>query len=55
MLQDMNNTEASFVFYVKDGTFTHLEQSKNSLLTVNETRIVRRTVHHDLIAIFSVM
>jgi len=31
MLQDMNNMEASFVLYVKVGTFTHLEQSTNSL------------------------
>jgi len=29
MLQEMDNMEASCVFYVKVGTFTHLEQSKN--------------------------
>jgi len=55
MLQDMDNMEASFVFYVKVGTFTHLEQSTNALLTVNTTGIVRLTVHHDLIANISFM
>jgi len=33
MVQDMDNMEASCVFYVKVGTFTNLEQSKISLLT----------------------
>jgi len=50
MLQDMDNMEASFVFHVKVGMFTHLEQSKNALLAVNETGIVWLTVQHDLIA-----
>jgi len=49
MVQDMDNGEASCVFYVKVSTFTHLEQSKTSLLMVNKTGIVRLTVQHDLI------
>jgi hypothetical protein len=48
MLQDMDNTEASCVFYVMVGMFTHLEQSKTSRLTVNKTAIVRLPVQHDL-------
>jgi hypothetical protein len=55
MLQDMDNMEASCVFYVKVGTVTHLEQSKTSLLTVKETGIVRLTVQHDLIVSVSFM
>jgi len=47
MLQDMDNMEASCVFYVKVGKFTHLEQSKTSLLTVNKPETVRLTVQHD--------
>jgi len=54
-LQDMGNMEGSFIFYVKVGTFTHLEQSKNALLTVNKMGIVTLTVHHDLIASVSSM
>jgi len=49
MLQDMDNMEASHVFYVKVSTFTHLEQSKISHLTVNKSGTVRLTVQHDLI------
>jgi len=49
MLQVMDNMEASCVFYVKVGTFTHLEQSKISLLTVNNSGIVTLTVQHDMI------
>jgi len=49
MLQVMDNMEASCVFYVKVGTFTHLEQSKVFLLTVNKSGIVTLTVQHDLI------
>jgi len=45
----MDNMEASCVFYVKVGTFTHLEQSKISLLTVNKSRIVTLTIQHDKI------
>jgi len=55
MLQDMDNMEASCVFYVKVSTFTYLEQSKTSLLTVNKTGIVRLTVQHDLIVSVSFM
>jgi len=55
MLQDMDNMEASFVFYVEVGMFTHLEHIKNALLTFNKMEIVRLTVHHDLIASFSCM
>jgi len=46
MLQDMDNMEASCVFYVKVGTFAQLEQSKSCLLTVNKTGRVRLTVQH---------
>jgi len=49
MLQVMDNMEARCVFYVQVGTFTHLEQSKISLLTVNKSRIVMLTVQHDMI------
>jgi len=49
MLQVMDNMEARCVFYVKVGTFTHLEQSKISLLTVNKSGIVMLTVQHDMI------
>jgi len=49
MLQVMDNMEASCVVYVKVGTFTHLEQSKISLLTVNNSGIVTLTVQHDMV------
>jgi len=49
MLQVMDNMEARCVFYVKVGTFTHLEQSKISLLTANKSGIVTLTVQHDMI------
>jgi len=49
MLQVMGNMEARCVFYVKVGTFTHLEQSKISLLTVNYSRIVTLTVKLDIV------
>jgi len=55
MLKDMDNMEATCVFYVKIDTFTHLEQRKISLLTVNTTGLVRQTVQHDLIAGVSFM
>jgi len=48
MLQVMDNLEASCVIYVKVGSFTHLEQSKIFLLTVNESGIVTLTIQHDL-------
>jgi len=55
MLQDMDNIEASCLFYVQVGTFTHLEQSKIANLTVNKLGIVRLTVQHDLIVSISFM
>jgi len=55
MLQDMDNMEASCVFYVKVSTFTHLEQSETSLLTVIKSGIVRLTIQHDLIVSISFM
>jgi len=55
MLQDMDNMEASCVFYVKVSTFTHLEQSKTTLLTVNQSEMVRLIVQHDLIVSVSFM
>jgi hypothetical protein len=45
----MDNMEASCVFYIKVSTFTHLEQSKICLLTVNKSEIVMLTVQHDMI------
>jgi hypothetical protein len=50
MLQAMDNIEASYVFYVKVGTFTHHELSKISRLTVHKIGIVKLTIQHDLIA-----
>ena len=55
MLQDMDNMEASCVFYVKVGNFTYLKQSKTSLLTVSKSGIVRLTIQHDLIVSVSFM
>jgi hypothetical protein len=55
MLQDMDNMEASCVCYVKLSTFTHLEQCKTTLLTVNQSGIVRLIVLHDLIVSVSFM
>jgi len=49
MLQVMDNMEASCIVYVKVGMFTHLEQSKISLLTVNNSGIVTLTVQHDMV------
>jgi hypothetical protein len=49
MLQVMDNIEVSCVFYVMVSTFTHLEQSKIALLTVNESGIMMLTVQHDMI------
>jgi len=51
MLQVMDNMEASCVFYVKVGKFTHLQKSKISLQTVNNSGIVTLTVQHDMIVI----
>jgi len=55
MLQDMHNMEASCVIYAKVGTFTHPEQSKIPLLTVNKMGIVRLTVQLGLIVSISLM
>jgi len=55
MLQDMDNMEASCIFYVKVGTFSHLGQSKISLLTFNKRGIGKLTIQHDLIATVSFM
>jgi len=55
MLQDLDNMEASCIFYVKVGTFTHLEQSKTALLTIDKTGIVKLTVQHDFIFSVSFM
>jgi hypothetical protein len=49
MLQVMDNTEVSCVFYVKVGTFTHFEQSKISQLTVNQSGILMLTVQYNMI------
>jgi len=49
MLQVMENMEASCVFYVKVGTFTHPEQSKMTLMSVTNTGIVTLTIQHDII------
>ena len=49
MLQDTDNMEASCIFSLKVSTFTHLEQCKTSLLTVNKTGIVRLTFQPYLI------
>jgi len=49
MLQVMDNMKASCVFYVKVGMFTHLEQSKISLLRFHNSGIVTLTVQHDMI------
>jgi len=55
MLQVMDNMEVSCVFYVKVCTFTHLEQSKIGLLTVNKSGIMMLTVQHDMIVSVSFM
>jgi hypothetical protein len=49
MLQVMDNMEASCVFYIKVSMFTHLEQTKTSLFTVNESGTVVLTIQHVLI------
>jgi len=55
MLQDMDNMEASCVFYAKVSMFTYLEQSKTSLLNANKLGIVRLTVQQDWIVSISCM
>ena len=49
MLQDMDTMEASCIIYVKVGIFNQHNQSKICLLTVNNMRIVRLIVQHNLI------
>jgi len=49
MLQVIDNMEASCVFFVKVGTFTHIQKSNISLLTVNNSGIVTLTVQHNMI------
>jgi len=55
MLQNMDKMEASCIFDVKVSTFTQLEQSKISLVSVNKLGIVRLTVQHDRIVSVSMM
>jgi hypothetical protein len=55
MLQVMDSIEVSCVYYVKVSTFTHREQSKIGLFTVNKSGIVTLTVQHDMIVSFSFM
>jgi len=45
----MDKMEANCIFYVKVGTFDHLEQSKICHLTINKMGIVRLTVQHRMI------
>ena len=49
MLQDMDNMEASCIFYVKVCMFDELEQSKVCVLTVSDIVIVILTVQHGMI------
>jgi hypothetical protein len=55
MLQAMDNLEASCVFYVKVSMFTHLAQSKTTLLTINQSGMNWLIVRHDLIVSVSFM
>jgi hypothetical protein len=45
----MDNMEASCIFYVKAGMFAHLEYSKISLWTINESAIIMLPVQYDMI------
>jgi len=49
MLQDVDQMEASCVFYVKVGKFDQLEQSKISVLTVTSLGIAMLTIQDDFI------
>ena len=51
----MDNMEPTCVFYVQVDTFTHLEQSTISSLTVNKFAIVKLPVLHDSIVSVSFM
>jgi hypothetical protein len=55
MLDVIDNMEASCVFYVKVGMFTHLEQRNISLMTVNKSGIVTLTIQHDMIVSVSII
>jgi hypothetical protein len=55
MLQDTDNMDGSFVFYVKVGMLYHLAHSQIGLLTVNEMGIVRLTAQHEFIVSISFM
>jgi len=46
MLEDMDQMEASCVFYVLVGTLNPLEQSRISILTVTTLGIAMLTIHH---------
>jgi len=49
MLQEMDRTEASCIFYVKVARFNEFKQSKISVLTVTSLGVVMLKVHYDLI------
>jgi hypothetical protein len=49
MLQVMDKMDGSCVVYVNVGMFTHLEQSKISLMTANKSGIVMSTLQHGMI------
>jgi hypothetical protein len=49
MLHNMDNMEASCIFYVKVSRITHLQQCKTTLLRVDQSGMVRLIVRHDLI------
>jgi len=49
MFQDMDNMVASCVFHVKVSMFTHLEQSKISLVSVKKMGIVKLTIQYEVI------
>jgi len=49
MLRQMDNMEASCIFYVMVGTFDQLEQSKICILTITTLGIVLLTVQYDLV------
>jgi len=55
MLQDMDNIEASCIFYVDMGTDNRLEQSKICVLIITTSGIAMLTVHHDLMFSICIM
>jgi hypothetical protein len=48
MLQDMDRMEARCIFHVNVGRFIQLKERKICVLTIALLKIVRLTVHHDL-------